>query len=102
MVNSGIREIREVCKSICLSYVRNKEWLMAGVEMNWHKEEGKGNKGQKDKKDKAHNVELIYQERIRRELNFLLSNFDCKNDENQLLVLEVLEEWIANRTKTEV
>ena len=77
MVNSGIREIREVCKSICLSYVRGREFLGTGVEMNLRKEE---NKGKKDKnKGKGYDVEVVYQERIRKELNFLLSNLDCKN-----------------------
>jgi hypothetical protein len=77
MVNSGIREIREVCKSICLSYVRGREFLVTGVEMNLRKEE---NKGKKDKnKGKGHDVEVVYQDRIRKELNFLMSNLDCKN-----------------------
>lgn len=77
MVNSNIREIREVCKGICLSYVRGREWLVTGVEMNLGKEE---NKGKKDKnKGKGHDVEVVYQDRIRKELNFLMSNLDCKN-----------------------
>lgn len=79
MVNSGIREIREVCKSICLSYVRGREFLVTGVEMNLGKEENKAKKDKNKDKDKGHNVEIVYQERIRKELNFLLSNLDCKN-----------------------
>ena len=60
MVNSNIREIREVCKGICLSYVRGREFLVTGVEMNLQKEEGIG-KGKKDKnKGKGYDVEVVY------------------------------------------
>ncbi len=34
IINSSIKEIRDVCKIIATTYVKNKEYLLTGIELS--------------------------------------------------------------------